>query len=341
MRNKIFQRVLVCALAGLVLLGCSLFSSIFGGGGERSYQIRSADGSGIMDCNGEWLVGPVEREQGFVAGPLVAGLAPFMNLDQGYYTFIDQNGEFPFDQEFDWALPFSEGLAAVRMDEEWGFIDTKGDMVIEPQFFAVMGEGFQNDLAVVATKANDLGMPEEWVFIDPEGKQVLGPYRYAGPFSGKGRNLYAAVSVTGEQDDDIVSGFIDRNGEFVLGFTREERLAVAGQYAEGLFPVRDIRLQFEEERCAIGFMDQDGEWVIEPQFCEVGPFQEGLAAASASDDPQEREFGYIDTDGEFVIRERYDFAQPFSGGCALVVWDGYRNQALIDPQGKIIYEYEP
>ena len=101
------------------------------------------------------------------------------------------------------------------------------------------------------------------------------------------------------------------------------------------------RMQFEEGKCSIGYMDQDGEWVIEPQFCEVGPFADGLAAATTDDDPVERAFGYIDTSGKFVIRERYTWANPFSGGCALVHWDGFRASGLIDPEGDLIYEYAP
>ena len=30
--------------------------------------------------------------------------------------------------------PFSEGLARVRIGDKWGFIDTKGAIVINPQF---------------------------------------------------------------------------------------------------------------------------------------------------------------------------------------------------------------
>ena len=32
------------------------------------------------------------------------------------------------------AAPFSEGLARVRVDGKWGYINTEGEVVIEPQF---------------------------------------------------------------------------------------------------------------------------------------------------------------------------------------------------------------
>jgi len=48
---------------------------------------------------------------------------------------------------FSAAESFSEGLAAVKIDDKWGYIDRSGKIVIEPLFGLAMK--FRNGLAVV------------------------------------------------------------------------------------------------------------------------------------------------------------------------------------------------
>ena len=50
-------------------------------------------------------------------------------------------------QQFEGVRPHSEGLAAVKVDGKWGYIDTKGTMVIKPQFLRVYK--FENGTARV------------------------------------------------------------------------------------------------------------------------------------------------------------------------------------------------
>lgn len=77
--------------------------------------------------------------------------------------YADTNGEILISPKYNAALPFSEGLAGVcigckkvqdgehfRWSEgKWGFINKKGEMVIEPSFDNVQ-ESFQNGVAEVS-----------------------------------------------------------------------------------------------------------------------------------------------------------------------------------------------
>ena len=45
-----------------------------------------------------------------------------------------ETDSFVIHPQFNDALPFSEGLAAVRIGSEWGFIDKTGSVVINSQF---------------------------------------------------------------------------------------------------------------------------------------------------------------------------------------------------------------
>jgi hypothetical protein len=54
------------------------------------------------------------------------------------YNFIDRAGKIVSDQEFDDTRSFEDGLAPVKVGDlktgRWGFIDTKGKSVIDPQY---------------------------------------------------------------------------------------------------------------------------------------------------------------------------------------------------------------
>ena len=201
----------IAIFVGVVMLGCNILSSVTSNESEQYFSVLAADGSGIMDCSGEWVVEPVDFEKGMINGYMVNGLAPVINIGEDYYTYINQEGEFPWDQRFEMAMPFSEGLAAVKVADEWGFIDPEGKLVIQPRFKSFEIGRFNNGLANVAVEVHDIGFASSWIFIDKDGEQVLGPYERAGSFS----DGYAAVYGVGE-GEDRVSGFIDSNGEFVL-----------------------------------------------------------------------------------------------------------------------------
>ena len=323
------------SLVLITLSGCSPSTDQTTGNRDLYFNMWAEGGTGIMSCSGEWIVGPIDREQGRVNGPMTDDLAPFVIIEDWYYTYINQNGEFPFTEKYEVAMPFSEGLAAVMVDGVWGFIDTNGTFVIQPQFESSMIGRFNNGLANVVYEVDDTGYPLSWIYINTKGEKVLGPYLSAESFS----NGYAEVSGV-KAGEGSKSGFIDTNGDFVLEFTQGiDTYGPAGAYGDGLFPVIDIGKQYKEGTCSIGFMNKDGDWVIEPQFCRVDAFSNGLAPVSKSDDPNFPPFGYINTSGQMVIEQKYQFATPFFGGCARVIWDDINSFGLIDPEGNIIYAY--
>jgi hypothetical protein len=79
--------------------------------------------------------------------PFSEGLAGFAS--EGLIGYIDTEGNVVIEPFPDRALPFSGGMAAVQMEHmaPWGFIDRTGTMVIEPRFF--QPAQFRNGLAWV------------------------------------------------------------------------------------------------------------------------------------------------------------------------------------------------
>lgn len=82
------------------------------------------------------------------------------------YGYIDTTGRYVINPQFDEAGDFHKGLALVKFGGKWGYIDTKGCYVINPQFDDA--EDFNEGLAAV-----ELG--DKWGYIDTTGRYVVNP----------------------------------------------------------------------------------------------------------------------------------------------------------------------
>jgi hypothetical protein len=192
---------------------------------------ESGDKWGYIDSKGSWAITP-RYGMGFAGGLLTIGYYPAYyqytdfgvsrfhdgyavvwdagkNFDTGVAHFIDKTGKQVFGRTFQAAIEFSEGLAAVEVNGKWGFIDTSGRMVIQPQFLIqVTSPGFSEGLAAVYKQDWEVG------YIDKTGKWVIQPrYASGGTFGGAGVGL-AYVGAVGTTFDEYY-GVIDKSGRFV------------------------------------------------------------------------------------------------------------------------------
>lgn len=89
-----------------------------------------------------------------------------------------------------------------------------------------------------------------------------------------------------------------------------------------------------------GYMNVDGEIVIEPQYLHGGWFRYGLANVKIAED----EWGYIDANGRFIDEERYAYARSFDRGVAYAITnieDGNRTFIVLDARGAEIRKSGP
>lgn len=201
------------------------------------------------------------------------------------WGYIDRTGCVVAAPQMESDQYFSEGLAAVEIDDKWGYIDEDGQIVIEPQFD--WGSDFSEGLAVVGTDA-------KYGYIDVDGEVVIEPqFVWADDFS----EGLARV----ENDDK--RGFIDRTGKFL----NRPHFDKARRFSGGLAA---IRLDSE-----YGYIDKTGKVVIAVQFYLSRDFSDGLAAAMKKFG---QKWGYIDKTGEFVIPPKFDYAGSFTNGRARV-----------------------
>ena len=68
--------------------------------------------------------------------------------------------------KYDAAGPFCNGLARVKLNKKWGYIDTTGNVVVAPKYNEV--ENFSNGMARVR-------LGQKWGLLDVSGKEIIKP----------------------------------------------------------------------------------------------------------------------------------------------------------------------
>jgi hypothetical protein len=199
------------------------------------------------------------------------------------------------------AREFSEGLAAVRSNDLWGYIDATGRLAVPLSIEAPETGPFSGGFAFTGRS-----------FIDTAGEPAFEgkTFERAGPFS----EGLAAVQSGGQW------GYINLSGRFVIPSAYEG----AGPFSGGLAAVRRDGLW--------GYADTQGRMLIGPRFTRAAPFggeKKNLAAVELGG-----RTGYIDRTGRFVIPPRYEEAGTFRGSRAPVRLASRRGWGYIDPAGR-------
>lgn len=219
------------------------------------------------------------RATGTLAGPFSEGFAAVKMGDR--FGYIDTAGKVRIEPQFQVAGEFHEGLAPVRTHGKHGYVDTKGRMAIDAKF--LWADEFSDSAASVASC-------ESCGYIDLTGKPLFDRrFRHCYRFS----NGIAKVGLLNGK-----WGFVTKSGK-LFG----ESDWAGGFLSQGLLAIRD-------KEKGVGFMNPQGEWVIEPKFASALPFSEGLAAVN-----HDGLWGFIDKTGKMVVAPR--FGDPENVNAAL------------------------
>lgn len=212
---------------------------------------------GIIDRNGK-LVASVDYD---VSRQLVSYYDGIMLIlrgkedAQGEYLFTDTNGNQVSTTTFFHVSPFSEGLAAVQVDQEnWGYVDSKGKLVISATFS--IATEFSEGVAAVGIKTNN-GI--KFGYIDYKGDWVIEPiYDYATPFS----EGWSSVKIVEK------SGYINKRNEWQLTnipyIIGGEKFPVFGPFKNGLA----YNMISNGTRSTAAYIDKSGAiiWRQDPDF---------------------------------------------------------------------------
>jgi hypothetical protein len=217
---------------------------------------------------------------------------------------MDKSGKFVIEPRFDAAFNFSEGLAQIRIDKKYGYIDKSGQMVIELQFpqpttadhigrprLTDHDRPFRDGAASI-----EAGESRDWSVIDKTGKIIFtpSPGNYSPFLFSEGLLRYR---------EKYTEGFLNKDGSVAVKAT----WYTVEDFSEGLAAVSNRN----RDECpdlldsCWGFIDKSGAVIIKPQFASAQSFKGGLAQVmTRRTDPKDgRMFftvGYIDRGGKFV-----------------------------------------
>lgn len=218
----------------------------------------------IGDCSEDFALVGVEKQEGT------------STYKTTFWGYIDKSGKEVLPVQYKFAKPFSEGLAAVESSNSirYGFINTKGEWAIEPNFISV--GSFKNGLASAAVTYNKNG------YINTKGEWVI-PEKFhrAYPFE---KNGFAIV-----KNDKDLCGIIDRQGNFVL----------KPKYVEINFIANDIFIaKNKDDKYEI--VNINGNKVFKTTFSSVREVKTTFGSYFIAEN-QDGTMGFYDTKGNTIM----------------------------------------
>jgi hypothetical protein len=249
----------------------------------------------------------------------------------------------------------SELLAMVLKNGQYGFINTKGEFVIEPTYGSPCI--FSNGLACV-TKGNGY-YGSEFVFIDINEDRKLkeitrdrsvffydgfatcmindtsyGFMNLKGEVVGEGFTLiYPFINDVAfvENEYENIIGGVRTDGTLRYSFDMEDYVAI-GDFNDSLAWIE------EKESRLFGYINKSGEMVLPPIYENPLNFSEGLTAITVPGESADYfSFNFMNYQGDTVITDLYDFCGEFKEGLCPVKKDGY--WGFINKKGEIVVDF--
>lgn len=211
-------------------------------------KVRLNDRWGIIDATGKEVVEPIYesignyykgttwaklgKEFGLVINGKFTSIAGVLDIwdfneDVAYARkgekvgFLDVKGNWVIEPKFDKARAFVKGLAPVNVGGKWGYIDKSGKLVISPAY---------NDAEVFSEDGLAPVKDKDWGFINQQGKLVIPTnYEITAFMQYKGRGFNNGVSRVKYKGR---WGFINTSGE-PIGGSWYEKAELFGTGDEG------------------------------------------------------------------------------------------------------------
>jgi len=205
-------------------------------------------------------------------------------------------------------------------DDEYGFINLKGEWVISPRYANV--EPFYEGVAKVIDEDGDI------YFIDTKGEELF-KLREDNFYWDEVSNMCNGLILALNDDEDWE--YMDKDGDVVLSFDYEdyECYPFHGKYA----------IVYDEDKDAAGLIDKKGNFVIEPEFEEIGYLSAGIAYFEDDDS-----HGFIDKRGKKIIQTSYDTDFEFDyyslTDPSLIAFEENGLYGFMDRHGKVKIEPE-
>ena len=268
--------------------------------------VQTRQGWGCIRRDSSWLIQPqfeaLETERFmFVTDNPQTTLSEYSEgmcrySDHGVWGFFNYLGE-KMPVTFSGAKDFSDSLAAVKKGMKWGYVNKKGEWVIQPQFYDA--ENFSEGFAAV--KSN-----KAWGYIGKSGNWLVEPkFEVAFRF----KENFAAICYKNDW------GYINKNGAYAV----EPKFIKTLAFRNGI-----ARIRTDE---GWGFMDTAQHIIVNPVYYNVGLYNDGFAWARVVSG----NCRYLNLQGKIVSKEEYRNAEDFSDNVGRVrpdkLW-GYLDSSM-------------
>ena len=190
--------------------------------------------------------------------------------------------------KYDYAENFSEGMACVKLNGKYGFINKLGQEIIPLKYDFVAGE-FNEGMAGVELNG-------KYVYVNKLGQEIVPPkYDFVWEFN----EGMAIVELNGKH------GYVNKLGQEIVPLKYDD----VRNFKEGMAWV-----QLNEKW---GYINKLGEEIVPLKYDNAGYFNEGMAWVQLNE-----KWGYINKLGEEIVPLKYDYAENFSEGMACVKLNG-------------------
>ncbi len=227
------------------------------------------------------------------------------------WGYIDNKGEWVIDPIYEQAESFSEGYAVVVKETGYGAVDIEGKEVIPCSY--VYLQAFKDGVALCITK-------EGMHVIDSNNHLMTqAPYEHISPYA---QGMAVVVKTI---EDKPYYGYINQKGE--------EIIPLQYLYANP-FEAGKALVQMKDGQYAL--INQTAE--VEQKFIQSGVYNYSENRAVYRED-SEQGVGYIDAHGKAITPPKYETATAFEGGVAIVgaSTDSLEREGLINLEGELIY----
>jgi hypothetical protein len=318
----------------------------------------NAEGREIVPCENDWVIfrenfGVIKKGKQFSfvdlegkelfgrkfsdAGSFSGGLA--VVKEKNKYGAIDTTGQVVIPFQFGSDFYFWRGVAIVKSKSKVYLIDRDGQRLC-PDYTHI--EGFNEGgfslcqqgrlFGIINTAGQEVVKCQfkEPAFPDEMGWAVVKENKteaFATPggliFEGKLLSIYPYSEGLAAVKTDKGWGFINRNGNFVIG----PGYRWVSSFSEGLATACDAN-----ENC--GVINAEGKTVIDFKYSSIREFEGGLSVYCKTEGDKEVK-GILNTKGEEVPVPDNEFVEGFSCGVALLKNKNH-DWAFINKDGEII-----
>ena len=271
---------------------------------DNLYAVKDSSGQyGFVDGQGS----PVGEGRFFYV--MDAGEQMVRVLDfEHKVLFVDYEGNPIGKETFEAAYAFQEGLAAVKKENQWGFINKDGELVIDYQFEEV-DQGFQEGVAAV--KQNGA-----WYFIDRNGDPASD-----------------AIQMDDQEDFRISSEVVEVNG----GLTKKIQSPIPEDAKENLEYLFNNLYADRPDMVGVGLYKLEDrlyyKWKCVNEAGELSDYKV-LAYMMVSEDGERYAYTAYSQKPSTEDDEAGEYVPCYSG-----YWEVDRNTKEIVPVAKVLLQY--